>query len=273
MLTSLVCLALNLSLLEDRPMTTQTALALNTYGIKLNVDDMDKALSFYCDKLGFEVKDRSNYPQEVALESGEETQIILAKVQKLRETKPTDTRVSFTLQVNDLDQAIEHMKGKGIPFAEQERRKEGVGYAITILDPFGRRISLMHQTIVKVDPFAEPKIYNYGFTVPDMDKARDFYSKKLGFIELTDRYLPRDMPLGNPDKSFGFMLHAREGISQVVIEAASSAHCTVMFQTHDLALAREQLRELNVQITDSSSRSVSFADPFGNECEVVRAEK
>lgn len=252
-------------------MTTQTALALNTYGIKLNVDDMDKALSFYCDKLGFEVKDRKNYPQEVALETGEQTQIILARVDKLRDTKPTDTRVSFTLQVNDLDQAIEHMKEKGVPLAEQERRKEGVGYAITILDPFGRRISLMHQTIVKVDPFKEPKIYNYGFTVPDMDKAREFYSKKLGFIELTDRYLPRDMPLGNRDKSFGFMLHAREGITAVPNDPKQVSHNIVMFRVASLSDAVSHLE--GVVLISKNESSARFADPFGNVSELIEAAK
>lgn len=40
----------------------------------------------------------------------------------------------------------------------------------------------MHQTIVKVEPFEEPKIYNFGFLVPDMQMGRDFYTGKLGFV-------------------------------------------------------------------------------------------
>jgi hypothetical protein len=67
----------------------------------------------------------------------------------------------LTLQVNDLGQSIAKLKSGGVRFAEAEPRKEAVGNAIFILDPFGRRISLMHQTIVKAPTFKEPRIYNF----------------------------------------------------------------------------------------------------------------
>ena len=34
----------------------ESMLVLRTYGIKINIDDMEKALAFYCGKLGFVVR-------------------------------------------------------------------------------------------------------------------------------------------------------------------------------------------------------------------------
>src|SRR3712207_7902250 len=42
---------------------------IRTHGLKINVDDMAKAVAFYCGKLGFEVEDRGAYPERVVLKS------------------------------------------------------------------------------------------------------------------------------------------------------------------------------------------------------------
>jgi catechol 2,3-dioxygenase-like lactoylglutathione lyase family enzyme len=70
---------------------------------------------------------------------------------------------------------------------------------------------MMHQTIVKVEPFKEPRIYNFGVLVPDMKAARAFYHDVLGFVERSEKYLPLDLPLGYSDNTFAFMLHYRPG--------------------------------------------------------------
>lgn len=190
--------------------TPESELTIRTSGVKINVADMDKALAFYTEKLGFEIESRQDYPREVFLQTNDRIKLSLRAVKKLQKPGPADTRVSFTLQVNDLDEAIARMKARGVEFAEAEKRKEGVGYAMSVQTPFGHRISLMHQTIVKVAPFKEPRIYNFGFYLPNMDEGRDFYSRKLGFIEQTQKYLPGDMPLIHQDKTLGyFMLHVR----------------------------------------------------------------
>lgn len=61
----------------------------------------------------------------------------------------------------------------------------------------------MHQTIVRVEPFKEPKLYNFGYRVPEMQAARDFYANKLGFIARSEKYLPLDLPLGHVDMNYG----------------------------------------------------------------------
>ena len=254
----------------------ETESLIRTHGVKINVDEMEKALSFYNGKLGFEVEDRSGYPNYVVLKSGEHEKLILNRVKKLKALGPTDTQLSFTLQVNDLDQAIGRMKALGVEFGEKERRKEAVGNAIYIKDPFGRLISLMHQTIVKVEPFKEPRIYNFGFLIPDMQTGRDFYSNKLGFVVRSEKYLPLDLPLGHKDKSFAFMLHYRPGVTLVKSDyPRAAAFNTLVFETYSLPAAVKELTARGVKILtgkpqkDAGGNYVVFEDSFGNVSELL----
>ena len=261
---------------ETEPSKAETESLIRTYGVKINVDDMEKALSFYCGKLGFEVEDRSGYPDYVVLKADDANKFILNRVKRLRRPGPADTQLSFTLQVNDLDQAIKRMKSLGVEFAEAEKRKEAVGDAISIRDPFGRSISMMHQTIVKVEPFKEPRIYNFGLLIPDMGVGRDFYSHKLGFVVRSERYLPLDLPLGHRDKTFAFMLHVRPGVKAITSDYPNTAPFnTLVFETRDLQAATEELKKAGVKILSGrplrSARGnyVVFEDPFGNVSELL----
>jgi catechol 2,3-dioxygenase-like lactoylglutathione lyase family enzyme len=201
---------------------------------------------------------------------------MLNLVAQLRAHAPNDTRLSFTLQVNDLDAAIERMKARGVELGAQARRKEAVGDAIFIRDPFGRLISLMHQTVVQVAPFQEPKLYNFGFLVPDMQTGRDFYSTKLGFVVRSERYLPLDLPLGHKDQSFAFMLHYRPGVTPVKSGyPRAAAFNTLVFETANLSAAVKELRARGVKILSRrplkgvEGSYVVFEDPFGNVSELL----
>ncbi len=251
---------------------TDAPLALRTHGLKINVDDMDKAIVFYCDKLGFEIESRQDYPREVFLKTSGRIKLSLRQVKKLQPPGPADTRVSFTLQVNDLDQAIASLTARGVEFLTPEKRKEGIGFSTAIKDPFGGRLSLIHVTVSNVPTFKEPKLYNFGFYIPEMDGARSFYAKQLGLVELTDRFLPLDLPLGHADKSFAFMLHYRSGETQAVRSGYPkvwSSH-TVVFETPDLKAAAAALKQRGVKLL-SEQGPVVFADPFGNVSELVEA--
>ena len=263
---------------QDRPAEAESL--IRTYGIKLNVDDMEKALAFYSGKLGFEIADRSGYPDYVVLQAKDTNKFILNRVKKLRQPSATDTQLSFTLQVNDLDQSSARMKALGVAFAETERRKEAVGDAISIQDPFGRPISLMQQTIVKVAPFKEPRIYNFGLLIPDMGVGRDFYSNKLGFVVRSERYLPLDLPLGHRDKTFGFMLHVRPGVRAIKSDYPNSAPFnTLVFETRSLQAGIAELQQNGVTILsrtplkNARRNYVVFEDPFGNVSELLETPK
>lgn len=249
---------------------------LRTHSLEINVSDMDAALNFYVEKLGFEVSSDKKNKAKVILKTDDRVRFVLTKVKKLRIQLENETFTGLSLQVNDLDEAIENMKKKGVPFAG-DRRKVGVGESIYIRDPFGRKISLLHQTIVKTDPFKEPKIYNFGVTVPDMKIGRAFYSEKLGFVVRSERYLPAALPLGHADNSFGFMLHSREGIVPIVSgDPNESAYYTIVFETENLKFTHDLLKKAGVKIVGKSKRKngqperMLIEDPFGNISAIVQ---
>lgn len=255
-------------------------LQIRTYGVKVNVDDLEKALSFYCGKLGFEAEEPGGHRQQVILKADDRVKLILNRVQKLKNLDPGDTKLSFTLQVNDLDSAIAKMRALGVSFGEKEKRKEAVGSAIFIQDPFGRLVSLMHQTIVKVEPFKEPRLYNFGFRVPDMDAARDFYCNKLGFTVRSEKYLPLDLPLGHDDNTFAFMLHYRPDVRAVKSEYPKAAPFNILvFETTNLDATVSILKKKGVKFLNDKPQknvignSIAFEDPFGNVSELLEVSK
>lgn len=242
--------------------------SIRTYGIKINVTDMDKAIDFYTGKIGFEVESKKNYPNMVVLKSNDHNKLILNLVRNLVLEGPNDVRTGLTLQVNDYDQATTLLKSKGVDFGDNVKRKEGVGYSIYFSDPFGTQLSTMQVTVYKEEPFTEPRIYNYGILIPDMEKARAFF-KTLGFVERSERYLPLDMPLGHPDNSFGFMLHYRDGIESLHYNTANDEHIVILFQTNDIEAKIKEMKESNIKFVQSKiqqnelGKYISFRDPFG----------
>ncbi|MDX1941933.1 MAG: VOC family protein [Saprospiraceae bacterium] len=251
---------------------------LRTFGVKINVADMDKAIDFYANKLGFLIKSKQHYPQMVILNSNsDEGDIILNKVNNLISESVSDVKTGITFQVNDLDSAIIKLKNKGVDFGNQMKRKEGVGYAISFEDPFGTRLSMMHVTIMKQEYFAEPKIYNYGILISDMDKSREYF-KKLGFVERSQRYLPLDMPLGHPDKTFGFMLHYRDGVQNIHYNTSNDEHVVIIFKTNDLVSTLDKMKNAGYVFVQSKIQNgpmgkwISFRDPFGLVYDLVESK-
>ena len=247
---------------------------IRSFGVKINVTDMATAIDFYVDKLGFTIISGDKTSARVFLSTATgKSEVILNRVRNLLPEMPGEARASFTLQVNDLDSAIANLKSKGVDFGDAVKRKEGVGYAIYCKDPFSTSISLMHQTIVTVPSFREPKIYNYGLLIPDMNAGRNFY-KQLGFIEKTERYLPLDMPLYNADSSFAFMLHYRERVEPVMQNSADNEHIVLVFTTSDLRQAKQMLegkvRFIQKEIQKNNLGSfISFADNSGYISELI----
>lgn len=260
---------------ELRTASLTETFKISTRALKINVADMETAIQFYVDKLGFEIEDRSDYPRQVALKTEDRVKLLLSKVKRLQSVGPKDSHVGLTLQVNDLEKTILRMKSAGVQFGETESRKEAVGNAISIVDPFGHRISLMHQTVVNVPAFKEPRIYNFGVLVPDMNAGQSFYVNKLGFIALTQKYLPLDLPLGHQDRTFGFMLHYREGV-QVLRrpDAKASPGYSIVFETEDLPAAVEAMKRNGIEIIENhparkaQPATVVFSDSFGNVLEL-----
>lgn len=260
--------------------TLHAQLQLKTYGVQINVTDIDKAIKFYRDVLDFDVQQVPSGNNIVVLKPRTGNDIILLnKVSYLLPVTDNEARASLTLQVNNLDSTIFTLKSKGIDFDKNQKRKEGVGYAIYLEDPFGTRISMMHETVVDNPHFTEPKIYNYGFYAPDMDTAKAFFTSKLGFVVRSEKYLPLDLPLGNTDRSFAFMVHTRSGIESIHYNSADNEHIVILFKCEDINKTIAVLKERKIQLVKNTvedsplGKSVSFYDPFGYISKVVEPKQ
>lgn len=257
----------------------QDDVVIKTYGVKINVTDVAKALKFYRDILGFAVEQGNENGNTILLKPATgNVKIVLQKVSYLLPAGENEAKASLTLQVNNLDSAINNLKAKGIDFKKYPKRKEGVGYSIYIEDPFGTRLAMMHQTVVATAYFNEPKIYNYGLYAPDMDTAKAFFTAKLGFLVLSEKYLPLDLPLGNKDKSFAFMLHTRNNIESIHYNSADNEPIVILFQTNSLSEAIKTLKSRQVKLVSGKIESgaignmISFYDPFGYISQIVEVK-
>lgn len=239
-------------------------------GVQINVTDMKKAIGFFGDALGFGIEAMDSAKGGVLLQPKTgDGEIMLNKVACLLPVDDNEARAMLTLQVNHLDSTIASLKSKGIAFGRSQKRKEGVGYAVYVDDPFGTRLSLMQETAVSHPYFTEPRIYDYGFYVPDMDTAVRFYTTLPGFMLRSQKYLPLDAPLNNPDGSFGFMLHSRTGVQAIRYNDAANEHLVLPFRTNNIEQAKENVKAKGVKpATDKAGetvcgRMIPFYDPFG----------
>ncbi len=252
---------------------------VRAHGVRLNVLDMKAAVDFYSAKLGFQIKSGGAATLDVDLVVDAGHRLTLHQVSNLPPPSSTEARASLTLQVRDLDASLFRLRSAGVPLGEVIKRKEGVGIAATIHDPFGTPLSLMQQTVTPIEEFTEPAIYNFGFYVPDMARARDFYEAIFGFVARSERYLPFDLPLGHADKSFAFMLHVRDGVEAMRYKSIDDERVVILFEASDLARTVERLKAKGVVFQKSprtatgASRVAHFFDPFGYLSEIIEKRR
>jgi predicted enzyme related to lactoylglutathione lyase len=253
---------------------------LKPFGVQINVTNISKAIEFYTNTLNFKIQKGDSNSRVILLKPNTGTDvIILNKVSYLLPAADNEAKATLTLQVNNLDSTIATLKAKGINFKNYQKRKEGVGYAIFIDDPFGTCISLMQETVVNNPHFEEPQVYNYGFYVPDMDIAKAFFTSQLGFVIRSEKYLPLDLPLSNADKSFAFMVHTRNGVEAIHYSSADNEHIVILFKCNDIIKTLEELKTKNIKLVKNkvedslTEKTISFYDPFGYISKVIEVKK
>lgn len=251
--------------------------ALRLAGLKIKVPDMDEALAFYRDVLGFEVLSDARYPASVALKS-DDLPLTLERATDPAETSaPQTARAKLSLESYDLLATMERLKGLGVTFLVDPPEpygynEEGVplGLSTWLRDPFGNAYSIDEQQVRRGEAFTGIRVYNTGFSVPDVEAARAFYCGKLGFVALTETYYP-NIPLGYADGSFAFMLHERETAGDV----APPGQLVLVFETDDLAASVKALQDDGVAFLydtprqTADGRFLAFKDSFGTVSELL----
>jgi len=176
------------------------------------------------------------------------------------------------LQTNNLDSAVTRLNNIGISLV-RKKTENGVGFDAMIQDPFGNVISLMDQSKYPITPFEEPKIYNVGYSMNDIERAKEFYCNKLGFYVRTTKYFPA-LPLGHKDSTFAFMLHQRN-VRPIKVDPEET-QIMIIFSTKDIDSTVDLLRKKGVDISelpfylsDEGLKSYSITDPFGTLSKLV----
>jgi predicted enzyme related to lactoylglutathione lyase len=246
---------------------TNKPFSLEVYGMKVLVPDLVKAKSFYNETLGFPLDNLLTTDNKVVLY----TNSIRLILQEDKNVQPITEKAfgpnSLTMQVNNMDSAYAALKAKGVQFIKDEKRKEGVGYSMHFVDPFGNKISLLQQTAGTVKQLAEPKIYNCGLYVSDMAKARDFYANKLGFAERSQQYLPDDMPLGYTDNKFAFMLH----VKRKDMPNTNKTNMRLVFLTNNIDQAFTEIKKISPN-ADLKNGVIVFTDAVDIVSEVIESK-
>ena len=236
---------------------------------------MDEAISFYSNILGFEVQSKKHYPGSVVLKN-EGIALILSKTERSKYIdSPNVVQTGITFQANDLSDTVSRLKANGVEFLRDSPQKVGVGIAAKFRDPFGNVHSLLEQQVVETPIFQEPRIYNVGFYLSDMEAARKFYCDKLGFTVRTEKYYPPALPLGHRDGTFAFMLHKGDELQSADINYQTDSQTVLVYETSDLTSAINYLKRSEVSLIHESpydspeGKLIAFLSPAGLPMEII----
>ncbi len=238
------------------------------YGVEIKVSDISRAAEFYGETMGFGIKNQTSD------EAWLETQNFPVKLTKAATANRIDfeseTHAKIAFMANSLLLTIDQLRSKNVQFHPQSLSRNGIGIGITFEDPFGNRHSLVEVQVRDVPNFAEPRIYNTGFAMANMDLARDFYVDGLGFEVYSEDYLPDALPLKHADNSFAFMLHYNKDLL-VRQSNEDQSQVSLIFSTPDLESSMGLLKSAGATLIaetqqfSTSGYYIRFVDPLGNE--------
>lgn len=111
--------------------------------IGIYVDDMDKAVEFYCEKLGFKEVQRYDDGCIVRLEN-EGPPVILEKVEKASKVEyPGFSQVILGVETDDIEKTSEELREKGVEFLHDKPQAFVAGHVMAMRDPSGNVLELL----------------------------------------------------------------------------------------------------------------------------------
>lgn len=111
--------------------------------IGIYVEDMDKAVAFYCDNLGFKEAERYDDGCIVRLEN-EGPPVILEKVEKAGKIEyPGFSQVVLGIETDDIEKTSEELRTKGVEFLHDKPQAFVAGHVMAMRDPSGNVLELL----------------------------------------------------------------------------------------------------------------------------------
>lgn len=279
---SLLLLAAAPLCLGQTPSATTTPL-LRVHEVKVKVTDMDEALAFYRDRLGLAVLSDTAYPESVLLDGD----VLPLRLERTTHAAHVDyphvAQTILVFEAADLVATMARLKAHHVtfltdppePYGFNQETGKPLGLSTKMIDPFGNVHSFVEQQVRRDTTLTGIRIYNVGYYLPDMQAARAIYNDKLGFVPMTENYLPAALPLLHADGSFAFMLHEHSDLKPASINYPDDIQSLIVFSTSDLHAAAEALRRQGVTLLYDKPQSspegayLAFRDRFGNVAEVI----
>ena len=111
--------------------------------IGIYVDDIDKAVEFYCEKLGFKELQRYNDDCIVRLENDGPT-VVLEKVENPNmSTYPNYAQVILGIETNDIEAKAKELRERGVEFLQDSPQPFVAGLFMNMKDPAGNVLDLL----------------------------------------------------------------------------------------------------------------------------------
>jgi len=236
--------------------------ALEVIGLRLEVDDLPQSIRFYTGGLGFELIDRG--AAGALLRNGP---ILLSLRRSAASSPAAGGAVHANFEVADLKQVLEELGKLTVKVLEKRTRPIASGVSLTIQDPAGNRQQLL--VFFPHDPAtARPRLSSLEVEVPDVSRAREFYSGKLGLPAAAGAYPRAAAATG----AAALML------SQRAATDAAAPRSALLLGTADLAASMAALARSGIEfphgVEESAvGRYADFEDPFGNRLALVQPSR
>ncbi len=106
--------------------------------VQINVTDMDRAIEWYRDTMGFEVS-KEHYHHPVAVDLVHQgCRLLLHEAKTKAEIDyPHDAQTLICLETEDLRATVDKLKSRGVEFIQSEPQAFPGGLYIALRDPFG----------------------------------------------------------------------------------------------------------------------------------------
>jgi catechol 2,3-dioxygenase-like lactoylglutathione lyase family enzyme len=105
--------------------------------VLINVCDMDKAIDFYSNKLGFAVHSRKLYPQMVRLEHEHIALILFLVPKPVTFDYPRVAQRLLNFETRNLAASMNELRSRGVQFIHSHPQPCPVGAYVAFRDPFG----------------------------------------------------------------------------------------------------------------------------------------
>lgn len=244
------------------PMRAWASSRTSHHGVVIRTPDLDAAIAFYGDGLGFSLSNLKadsgwtmlvcNMPLYLEEKSGGRPQQGGAACSEI------------TFRSNDLEASARSLRSAGAKILNEKPFEVAVGKSIRFADNAGTVHHLI-KTFSEPPAFAEPRVYNTGLEVPQasIPAVRNLLERGIGLKPMTEKYFPPSIPYLEADGGFAMMLHhnqpSEEDLAANDDPRPNDYGSAQIFVTNQLdAVAQAAVRSGALRLTRKPERT-----PFG----------